>query len=201
MINPTKITNFDLDEHGLQENLLFWIAVAGKTARVIAQRLDVVLTKSRCYLPIKQREGASPFQVVRRVGRRLGPILRDNGIGCWNLKAQGMLYAAKSGLDLSSCSVDDLESIPGVGMKTSRCFTMHTRRDARCAGLDVHILKYMREQGLEVPIQTPGSKKKYLELEKRFLELADAAGKPVAEFDLEIWNQYSTRIESWEEAA
>ncbi|NBP02621.1 MAG: hypothetical protein EBU90_21370 [Proteobacteria bacterium] len=102
-----------------------------------------------------------------------------------------MLDLASRGLDLKTCSVSDLESVRGIGPKTARCFLMHSRRGARYAGLDTHALKYMREKGIDVPKSTPTGKK-YLELEAKFLELADRSGKSVAEFDLEIWRHYSS---------
>jgi hypothetical protein len=37
MIDPSNITNFNLTDHGLQEILIFWICVAGKTATTIAK--------------------------------------------------------------------------------------------------------------------------------------------------------------------
>ncbi len=91
---------------------------------------------------------------------------------------------------MRTCSVDDLENIYGLGRKTSRCFLIHTRKNARVAGLDVHILKFLRDQGIDAPISTPSSRKKYLELEKTFIEFADKAGKPIAEYDLAIWRKY-----------
>jgi thermostable 8-oxoguanine DNA glycosylase len=58
--------------------------------------------------------------------------------------------------------------------------------------LDVHILKYLRSQGFEAPKQTP-SGKKYLELEKNFLELAKKNNMTPADFDLMLWTKYSTK--------
>jgi thermostable 8-oxoguanine DNA glycosylase len=48
----------------------------------------------------------------------------------------------------------------------------------------------MRELGYNVPKSTP-TKKKYLEIERTFLELADKSGMSIAEFDLAIWNKYA----------
>lgn len=94
-------------------------------------------------------------------------------------------------LNLKSCSVDDLENIYGIGPKTARCFLIHSRPNMRFAGLDTHILKYLRGLGYEVPKTTPTGKK-YKEIEQIFLNLVDKSGKSVAEFDLEIWRKYSS---------
>jgi len=75
-------------------------------------------------------------------------------------------------------------------MKTSRCFILHSRKDSRYAGLDTHILKFLKGYGFKVPKATP-AKKKYLELEQQFLYIADSQNKSPAELDLEVWNAYS----------
>jgi len=92
---------------------------------------------------------------------------------------------------LRTCSIDELESIFGIGRKTSRCFVMHSRRNAQCAGLDTHILKFLRSKGHDVPKSTPGSKKKYLEIENLFLKYAKKSNKTIAKFDLDIWKKYA----------
>jgi len=94
-------------------------------------------------------------------------------------------------LNLRTCSVKDLEQIKGIGRKTSRCYVMHSRKNARCAGLDTHCLKFLADRGYKVPKATPSSEKEYLRLENAFLQLADKSGMSVAEFDLAVWNEYS----------
>jgi thermostable 8-oxoguanine DNA glycosylase len=93
-------------------------------------------------------------------------------------------------LNLRTCTVDDLETIRGIGMKTSRLFVLHTRKDSMCIPLDVHILHYLRDNGYDVPKATPGSKKKYRIIEKLCVQLARKAGKSCADWDLDIWNVY-----------
>jgi thermostable 8-oxoguanine DNA glycosylase len=96
----------------------------------------------------------------------------------------------KRDFNLKSVTRDELSSIWGIGMKTASCFIMHSRPDAKCAGLDTHVLKYLRDQGIEAPSSTPTSRKKYLELEQKFLGLVPSSKTP-AEFDLDIWLEYS----------
>lgn len=185
MINPSKITNYNMNDYELQEVLLFWVCVAGKTANVISKRLDNILNSWGC------NKNKMPFDVIKKLDKdKLGIILKENGIGCFNLKARAMKELADSGLNLRTCSADDLEKITGIGMKTSRCFIIHSRRNALYAGLDTHILKHLSLKGYDVPKSTP-SKKMYLELEKIFVDMALSLGKTVAEYDLEIWNKYS----------
>jgi thermostable 8-oxoguanine DNA glycosylase len=188
MVDPNNITNYNLNDYQLQEVLLFWVCVAGKTASVISKRLDIVLNNIGCSV------NKLPFDVIKKLDKEeLGIILKNNGIGCYNLKAQAIKELADSNLDLRLCGVEDLENITGIGMKTSRCFIIHSRRNAPYAGLDTHILKHLSYKGYDVPKSTP-SKKKYLELEKIFINMALSLGKTVAEYDLEIWNTYSKKI-------
>jgi thermostable 8-oxoguanine DNA glycosylase len=185
LVDPKNITNFNCDEKELQLVLLFWIAAAGKKASVVAKNLEKLMKYGERLFKTDE-----PFTIIKQLGDDLPETLKSHGFGCFNNKAKSMLALAWSNLDLKKCSVMDLEAIWGVGPKTARCFLMHSRKNSRFAGLDTHVLKYMRQQGIDVPKSTP-SGKKYLEIEQKFLELADKSGKSLAEFDLEIWNHYS----------
>lgn len=187
LVDPNNITNFNYDYKELQLVLLFWISAAGKKASVSASNLEKLMkTGSELF------NTDEPFEIIRNFGSKLPETLRSHGFGCFNNKARSMLDLAYSNIDLKTCSVLDLEQIKGIGAKTARCFLLHSRSNCRFAGLDTHVLKYMKEIGIDVPKSTP-SGKKYLELEKKFLELADASGKSIAEFDLEIWRRYSSK--------
>lgn len=187
LVDPHDITDFDLSEAELQTVLLFWIAAAGKKATTAARSLNALLTEGR------DRFGVSdPFSILGRFGDSLAGRMRFHGMGCYNNKSRSMLALAHSGIDLKACSVDDLEAIPGIGPKTARCFLIHSRRGVRHAGLDTHVLKYMREVGFDVPKSTPTGRK-YRELESVFLGLADASGMGLAEFDLAIWKKYESK--------
>jgi hypothetical protein len=208
VIDPSNITQFNCTRPKLEELILFWVCAAGKNGKTAARCLDRFLKKWRAEsrlggIPITKRP--SPFyaiQYLHDIWRLDGVVeeLRDHGIGCYNHKAKTFVDLAYSGIDLKTCTVDELEEIKGIGPKTARCFLIHSRPNQRYAGLDTHVLKYMREKGYEVPKSTP-SGKRYREIERQFLSLADEAGKTVAEFDLEIWNEYSTRRRPIQEAA
>lgn len=191
MIDPTKITNFNLNRQQLEEMAIFWVMVAGKKAKTTARLLEDLLTR----LHDIYKCPFEPFQVIRTYdaeapGWGLEYILKSCGFGCQKSKAKSLRQLASSGLDLKTCTVDELESIHGIGMKTSRCFVMHTRKDARHAGLDTHVLKWLRYLGYDAPKATP-SKKQYLEFERIFVQIADLLGIPPAVLDLDIWNAYS----------
>lgn len=185
MVDPENITKFDRTQDELQEVILFWILAAGKNAKTSAAGLERFLDHGRdVFGPV------SPFEIVKRFGSELPSVLRSHGLGCYNNKSKSMLDLAERNLDLNSCTLRDLEDVRGIGPKTARCFLMHSRPGCRYAGIDTHVLKYMRDQGVEVPKSTP-SGKKYLEIEKKFIEMADKSGKSIAEFDLDIWRRYS----------
>lgn len=188
LVDPDNITNFNMNDSELELVILFWVCAAGKKAKTAAGNLCRLLDHGR---KIFRKE--RPFAIVSEFGPGLPESLRIHGIGCYNNKSRTMLHLASSGMDLKSCSVSELESIPGIGPKTSRCFVMHSRRGSRHAGLDTHCLKYLRDRGFDVPKSTP-SGRKYLELEQIFLKLADESGKSVAEFDLDIWRRYSGAV-------
>lgn len=189
MIDPTRITDYDLSESELEERILFWVTAAGKNGRVAAKSVDKLLNS------ISTND--SPFSKIRHIIENEGlvglkTLMKECGIGCYNNKAISFRDLAYSGIDLKNCSAEDLEKVKGIGMKTSRCFILHSRKGARYAGLDTHILKYLRIFNIEyVPKSTPSSKKLYLKLEKDFLILADLFRMDPADLDLEIWNYYS----------
>lgn len=190
MVDPINFTNFTRTHNELEETIIFGLLVAGKTALTTSRILDALL---RDYNHI----GDSPFEILSHFELekvpRLSVVLKDYGFGCYNMKAKGLYELVRSGLDLRTCTIDDLEKIRGIGMKTSRLFVLHTRENAQCIPLDVHILHYLRDNGYEVPKTTPGSKKKYLIIERLCIQLARREMKSCASWDLDIWNMYRTR--------
>ena len=195
MIDPNNITELDASRFRLEEQLLFWICVAGKKASTISARLEI-LFKSICkYWEFPEEAG--PFNVIRgylalKNTHQLAKLMKECGIGCYNLKAESWTDLVSRDIDLKTCSVADLEDIKGIGPKTARCFIMHTRKDAQVAGLDTHVLKFLRALGYDVPKQTPPSGKRYQEVEQMFLELCEQSGRTPAVLDLLVWRVYST---------
>lgn len=182
MIDPTNITNFSCTEHQLEELILFWVCAAGKNAITSSSSLNRLLVDF---------SETSPFCSIKKIGENNLPLLlKKYGIGCYNNKSRTFYELANSNLNLGECSCEDLEKIYGIGMKTSRCFIIHSRKNALCAGLDTHILKFLKMMGCEVPKSTP-NKKLYLKLENEFINLVSASKRPVAEIDLLIWNYFS----------
>jgi len=189
MITPNTITNYNRTQSELEEFLLFSILVAGKTAKTQAIKLDSFLNDS---------EGDTPFQKI------INLILSDETLLAKDLEEKmkkhklgqySRLKAAFTGIlsfkdKLDSVTLDELESVMGIGCKTSRFFILHSRPNQNLAVLDTHILKYMKAQGYNVPKTTP-NKKKYKEIEDDFLYEAKILRKTPADLDLEIWKSYA----------
>lgn len=187
MVDPNNITNYSLSHYALQELIIFWICVAGKTASTISKALQRFFGKLHKEYGIK-----CPFDLVKNLDiQDLAYRLQESGIGCQNSKARSIREIANSGLDLRTCSVEDLMEIHGIGPKTSRCFILHSRKNADCAGLDTHILHFLRDLGYDVPKSTPGSKKKYTEIEHLFIDIVKQTNRTIADLDLLIWRVYS----------
>lgn len=111
-------------------------------------------------------------------------------MGQYTRISKAFIAIAYSGLDLRTCSVSDLEKIPGVGLKTSRFFLTHSRPNQEYGILDTHILTHMRNDlGIPTPKTTPTNPKKYYDLEAKLLAIVKASGKSYADYDLEVWSK------------
>lgn len=193
MVDPENNTDYRLSNWDLEERILFWICAAGKNGRVAARSLQKLLIHIDADI-------LGPIRAVYREWATgdLPGLMKFCGIGSYTSKSRSFSELSSAvileRIDLRTCTTEDLEKIHGIGMKTSRCFIIHSRPGARYAGLDTHILKYLREKGIKnVPKSTP-SRKDYLRLENEFLLLADREGKSPADLDLEIWNRYSVKV-------
>jgi thermostable 8-oxoguanine DNA glycosylase len=190
MINPTQITNYNRTEAELEEFLMFAILVAGKGAEMQAKKLDAFLTfclhkhRNKPFAHIKHLVNMGWLEIhmkqfklgqYKRVGNAFKEILKFKG-------------------RLKTVTIEQLESISGIGSKTARFFILHSRPDANVAVLDTHILKWMNEQGYKnIPKATP-PKKKYGEIEKLFLQEAIRHQMTPADFDLMIWKSFSQKV-------
>lgn len=193
MIDPSKVTNFNRSPEELEEFLLFAIVVAGKPAYQQAEKLDKFIKKFS--------GGYSPFGVIRTMDMdgSLEEFLRQVKMGQYQRISSAFRGVARYFRHnhnterfhpLEEVKVKHLECFKGIGMKTSRFFVMHSRRNEAYdyACLDTHILRWLGSKGHDVPKTTP-SGAKYLELEKLFLDYAKDMGMMPAALDLQIWNE------------
>lgn len=183
MIDPTRITMFNRSVYSLQEFWLFSMIVAGKNAKVAAKATERLVSISHRY----STDIFSGIRLLNRFGQ-LENALKEARTGQCTRLVKGIMQS--TGLNLQTCTVEDLEAIYGVGPKTARFFLVHSRPNQKYAILDTHILAHLRHLGVDAPKTTPTGKK-YAELEKLVLELAAVVGMSPADYDLYIWNQRS----------
>jgi hypothetical protein len=185
-IDPTKITNFQRTDAELQAFALFGLFCAGKNSDYAA----------RCLARLLNKCDSTPFNYLRELGEiGIHNALVASKIGQYHRLTKALMALIE--LDLRTCSLSDLTSVFGIGAKTARFFLVHSRPNCDHAILDVHVLKFLRDNGVEdAPEQTPTNHKKYLELEKKFLYLAKIRFPfmSIADIDLIIWQHYSGRL-------
>lgn len=192
MIDPTKITNYNRTESELEEFLVFAILVAGKTAKTQAKKLEQFLSTTKEFgLP----SGTTALEYISYLskGNYLSSVMVNCKLGQYNRLEKAFEGILQFKGKLKTISVSELESISGIGSKTARFFVLHSQKDARVACLDVHILKWLREQGYSAPKQTP-TKKRYAILEAIFLTEAWKREMNPADLDLMIWKSFSQKV-------
>ena len=194
IVDPYNITNYDRTKDELECFLLFCIVVAGKTAYIQARKLDEFLTSvnKRLMMP----EQVSPFQSLKSAEQHgiLMQEIQKAKLGQYNKIYKAFKYITENEYVLTRTTPDQLELIPGVGMKTSRFFLLHSdiKYKDHIAILDTHILKFIKENiDSRAPKSTPTIKVTYKYWEDLFLYWCQCNNKNVADFDLEVWKSYA----------
>ena len=194
MIDPYNITNYKRSKNELEEFLLFCIVVAGKTAYIQARKLDEFLksVNTRLMMP----ENISPFQTIKSAEQHgvLFEEIKKAKLGQYKKIYSGFKYISEKEYNLNKMTPEILEKIPGVGMKTSRFFLLHSDifYTNKIAILDTHILKFIKENIDErAPKSTPVIPLTYRFWEDMFLRWCSDNNKDMAEFDLEVWKSYA----------
>ena len=173
MISPTE------DE--LQDFLILCVCVAGKKASIQRQKVTSFLS---------QRNGLAPFDYLKKLGPSLEARLKEVRIGQYRRITKTFQWLASNVPDLTKCTLDEIEQIPGIGPKTSRFFMLYARNQV-VAVLDRHVMRWLNELGYkDAPLLTP-SKKDYPKWEKIFLEEAEKRKINPLELDTEVWLQGS----------
>lgn len=172
-----------MTDQELQLRLLYAVIVAGKSAKFAEQAMAKLFAGLGDELPFHRIQ-------VWFCNGYLDHKLRMAKVGNYGKVFKAFHELAFADLDLRTCSPSELEAIHGIGPKTARFFIIWTRRDARVAALDVHILRWLRELGHNAPRQTPQGKK-YAELETIFLAEAEKRGLSPQALDAQIWSNGS----------
>lgn len=187
-INPKKITDFNRTKADLELFTIFAVCVAGKGSQQTADKVNHFFREIET--PTEQ---LTPFEGIRAMKdiNLLSAWLQMTKLGQYKRIYRAFVELIESGIDLKTCTVEELESIYGIGPKTARFIIMHSRPNQRLATLDTHILRWMRDQGIDAPKATPQSQKIYKKLEDKFLTLCDNCATLPSQLDLKIWKQYS----------
>jgi hypothetical protein len=184
MVDLDNVTNFNRTEAEAQEFLLCAIVVAGKKGKTQALKLELFLNVH----PEIKDNSCTPFEYVSKLIQYelLMDSLKSAKLGQYERLYN--CFTALTRYKALNVTIDELEAIKGIGMKTSRFFLTHSRESSRYAILDTHILAFMREElGYKTPKSTPQSPSVYKEIEEAYLAYADSTGKSLADVDLEIW--------------
>jgi thermostable 8-oxoguanine DNA glycosylase len=198
MASPKKRKKMNLNRRReLEKFILHCIIVAGKTAPFAHAKVASLL--SGC--PAED----SPFEYLAR--HDLSALCRKVGTGNYTKMCACITALRKANLDLETCTAEQLEAIPGIGMKTSRYFLMYTRPEVETndlAIIDTHALKWARndewakirlaELGVKkIPKSTPGkaAKKLYLQIQKAICEDARRKNVSARNWDSFNWDTLS----------
>jgi len=177
----------DQQKSELQAKLIYALIVAGKSAKFADEKTRALLGHRRC--------DELPFDTILRLRMegRLWDVLKAARTGNYRKMERALQYLSDSDLELTTCTPQQLEFIPGVGPKTSRFFILWTRPDAECAALDVHILRWLRTLGYLAPFATPQDSETYGRWERVFLKEAQERGMKPAKLDAQVWEAGARR--------
>jgi hypothetical protein len=184
MINPFEITLKNPTISQLEEFILNAVAFAGKNAQQQSRKMHVFLFED---------EEGSPFAKIRswHMDDTLAARLMKHKLGKYTLLTRSFSQLALSGINLQTCSIEELQKFPGIKSKTSRFFVLHSRPNQELAVIDTHVLKELRRLGFTELRYTP-TEKKYAELEKIFIKhLKENSICDFAAYDLNIWKTYT----------
>lgn len=182
MIDPYDLTK-PWNTARVQEWILFGICVAGKPADITAFKLDKFL---------HPRLGRSPFEVTQKYITEgiLEDRLREARLGQYRRIGVAFREVVVKVPDAVNTTVQELESVKGLGPKTARMILLYTQPNLKIAVLDTHILKWLRAQGYGAPKGTP-SGKLYAFWETVVLREAAEHQMTPKEFDTWIWKSYA----------
>jgi len=188
MIEPTQVTNYHRSDEELEEFMLFCIAVAGHNSDSTARLVNRLIARTNGSLFDAFR---SPYH-----GMSIAEILEEWHLAPYNKNAPAV--AGVLNLNLRTCTLHDLLSIHGIGHKTARMFLLHSRPDEELVVLDVHMLRYLREECRMrgIPATTPNKlSPTYLKIEEKAKRMVRTKFPHLtfAEFDLGVWKQMSGR--------
>jgi thermostable 8-oxoguanine DNA glycosylase len=176
----------------LEARLIYAIIVAGKSADFA----DQVCYTLWDMMSEDMGEGVGPLDAIANWDREdlLADKLCEARVGNYQKNTRCLRELAQADIDFRTCLPQELEAIYGIGPKTSRFFILWTRPGVRYACLDVHILQWLQDQGVNAPTRTPRGRR-YYELEEVFLKMADERGLTPRQLDYKIWCEGAGRTQ------
>lgn len=183
----------DASDTQLQCFVLLSAFVAGKNAAVQQLKLNNFLAVIQAATDFEQ---LTPFKALQELRRRHGDavvrqLLEKCKVGQYTRLTKTILTLLDAEWDLRNCTREQLASVPGISFKTASFFIIYSRRDTTMACLDVHILRWMRESPHfpdNIPKNSPGNVKHYLQLEQLFLDYCQQERKIPYELDFALWS-------------
>jgi hypothetical protein len=203
MIDPHNLPAGKMNSWYLEEWILFGILVANKPAVQTAEKLDAFLKDLRENVVVRVRDCnpprnrlLSPFELIIRTQHMgvLPELLKKHRFGQYGRIGR----AFKEVIDLPTMgknpnlTLEMLESIHGIGMKTARMLMLYWKPDSQVVPLDTHVLKYLGKLGYDVPKNTPTGRR-YLELEQAFIKEAKKRRMSVIQLDKKVWQAAAIR--------
>lgn len=182
LISDENLINFNRNEEELQ---IFWLYCGFSVQRSRAQAQKALASL------LDMGEGDLPFDRLRFLLKRqkLRTALEATRIGSYNRLERFLIDSSWKSVDFRNGTVDDFKRVHGIGDAKARFFILNTRKGARVAVLDRHILRELKSLGYDVPENAPLSSTEYKRCEEYFLDEADKAAIEPARFNLSSWRK------------
>lgn len=187
MIDPANVIKFDRTDFELEE-FLFALSVAGKSSYVQARKVHDLIHVALAWTGPADTLPLDRVRVALREGR-LREAMESVRLGQYSRIERALREIIQRGLELRTCSEEELASIHGCNFKTAKFFLVYSRPGVRAAVLDTHVLRFLRELGVDAPRVSPQNRRLYETLERAVQVLADFMEISCAELDEALWKR------------
>lgn len=181
MIDPVNLKGCSPEELAM-----FACCVHGKTAAVQAEKFNSILEALSTVNPELR-----PLSIWMTMDSdEQVDLLKQYKLGQYTKIAKAWNHLAAV---TPPFTVANLLKVPGIGPKTARFITVYSGTDANRAVLDVHVMRWMRQQKLWKLPGAPKNAKEYERAETIFLAKARELGVTPAELDTQIWQAFQRK--------
>lgn len=109
-------------------------------------------------------------------------------------KLSDIYSALRENMDASAAREWLVKNVKGLGLKEATHFLRNIGRNQGLAILDRHILRNLVKYGAIRSVPASLTRKRYLQIERKFTEFADRVGIPLDELDLLFWSMETGEI-------